>query len=213
MTCTRARNTVRQNRVVDSSRLDRTARGLVAAGIATFVALMSHVVAGGGIPGWFGLLVPLVLSAPVCILLAGRRLSLVRMTFAVAVSQAMFHGLFVLGNSSIAAPSSQHLHGAAFMPTDVVVTHGHAGATMWMGHAAAAILTTALLYFGERSVNLMRTAALRFAGWVRRALIVALEPWSPRPARLKISQTLVVLPLGVHPSAVSLRGPPLAPAF
>ena len=75
------------------SRASRALRGLIGASIATFVALLSHVAAGGAMPGWVGIALPWLLSVMVCTLLAGRALSLIRLSLAVAASQALFHCL------------------------------------------------------------------------------------------------------------------------
>ena len=48
-------------------------------------------------PGWVGIVVPWVLAVAVSTLLAGRSLSVWRLAIAVAASQFLFHGLFVLG--------------------------------------------------------------------------------------------------------------------
>ena len=78
------------------SRATRVIRASVAASIATFVALFSHVAAGGAMPQWLGIAVPWVLSLAVCTVLVGRALSLVRLSAAVLVSQLLFHLLFHL---------------------------------------------------------------------------------------------------------------------
>ncbi|WP_152345982.1 hypothetical protein [Brevibacterium sp. CFH 10365] len=74
----------------------RALRGSLAAAAATFVALTSHILGGGALPTAMGVIVPLALSSLVCVLLAGRRLSLPRLTISVGVSQALFHLLFSL---------------------------------------------------------------------------------------------------------------------
>lgn len=74
----------------------RTLRGTLAAVFATFVALTSHILGGGSFPTAMGVIVPLALSILVCVLLAGRRLSLPRLTVSVGISQTLFHLLFSL---------------------------------------------------------------------------------------------------------------------
>ena len=59
-------------------RHQRSLRGIAAAVFATFVALASHMIGGGALPSAMGVVVPLVLSMLVCVLLAGRRLSLLQ---------------------------------------------------------------------------------------------------------------------------------------
>lgn len=53
-----------------SSRLPQLLRGTSSALVATFVALLAHVSAGGALPGLIGLVVPLVLSSMISVLLA-----------------------------------------------------------------------------------------------------------------------------------------------
>lgn len=78
------------------NRRERALRGSLAAAFATFVALTSHVIAGGSLPTMMGLIVPLALSVLVCVLLAGRQLSLWRLSVSVGISQALFHLLFMV---------------------------------------------------------------------------------------------------------------------
>ncbi|MEF2978740.1 hypothetical protein [Subtercola sp. YIM 133946] len=80
-----------------SSRAARTLRGLGAAGVAVFVAAFSHVAGGGSAPGSVGLLLALAFSAVVCVLLAGKTLSLLRLSIGVGLSQLALHLLFSVG--------------------------------------------------------------------------------------------------------------------
>ncbi|MGY5766018.1 hypothetical protein ACXET9_12545 [Brachybacterium sp. DNPG3] len=75
----------------------RLLRGGAAATIATAVALSGHVIGGGDMPGWLGVLVPWWLSVAACTVLAGSRFSPARMSAAVLTSQVLFHGLFMAG--------------------------------------------------------------------------------------------------------------------
>lgn len=191
-------------------------RGALAASAATFLALMSHVIAGGTVPGVLGLVVPWMLSVAVCTVLAGRALSLVRLSIAIAASQALFHTLFVLGVVATggASESNGHVHGAATQMTPIAVeasaSLAHSGATMWLGHSLAALATIAVVYRGERAARRIAALAGEAVRWARRRIVrvtlirvPALTPlaWvadAPRP----------VAPLGWHPSAVGRRGPP-----
>ncbi len=78
------------------SRAVRVARGSTTAGIATFIAPVSHITGGGQMPGWIGIALPAVLSVAVRTLLAGRQMSLWRLSVAVVASQALFPRPFVL---------------------------------------------------------------------------------------------------------------------
>ena len=147
------------------SRLPLLLRGGVAAAVATFTALLSHVAAGGEMPGWLGIAAPLLLSAMVSVLLAGRRLSLVRLTVAVSISQFLFHTLFVLGAITPTGSMTGHQHGAMLaLPLASGIAMPDAG--MWLGHLIAAAATTALLHRGETAVRQLLRLARSAVGWV-----------------------------------------------
>lgn len=159
----------------------RLLRGGTAASIATAVALGGHLVGGGAMPAWLGILVPWWLAVAVCTLLAGTRFSLVRMGVAVLASQALFHGLFSAGTPgdpgrALVDPPGSHL-GHAGHGTGSVAGHGahgggegvasvadhalhgsHSDLRMLLLHVLAAMVTAVLLQHGE-SV-LMRCARL-----------------------------------------------------
>lgn len=146
-----------------SSRTTRVVRGLSAAAIATFVAGLSHVAAGGGAPGQAGALVALAFSALACIALAGRRLSVTRLTIAVLISQFAFHLLFEVGggdDSGLAVATQQHHgHSVTTLIPDAAAgssgqlaesaAHSHLAGLMWVSHAVAAVVTIVLLARGE----------------------------------------------------------------
>ena len=54
------------------ARVFRLVRGVIAAVFATFIALFAHVVGGAEVPGWLGIVAPLILSIFLCTVLAGR---------------------------------------------------------------------------------------------------------------------------------------------
>lgn len=150
----------------------RLLRGSVAATLATAVALSGHLVGGGAMPSWLGVLLPWWLSVAVCTVFAGSRFSLPRMSAAVLASQALFHGLFMAGTPGdpsveLVAPPGSHLgHGSHLAGT--VSDHGthagsqgvgsaaehalhgaHADLRMLIWHVIAALLTALLLHRGE----------------------------------------------------------------
>lgn len=193
-----------------SSRSARVARGSIAAAFATTVALFSHVLAGGGMPGPLGLVVPLVLSIMVCVLLAGRRLSLVRLSVAVALSQLLFHTLFVLG-----APPAATMATPGHHMTDMVLPAVASGqhpmtdpALMWLGHAIAAAITIAALYNAERVVVALASFAERFRVWW--GTVSAPAPVSVTRGSSDPGGTILALPLlRFDPDSVRRRGPPV----
>ena len=203
------------NERMSSARSIRTLRGVVAAAFSTFVALLSHIAGGGSMPGVLGIVVPLMFSTLVCVLLAGRRLSIIRLSLSVAVSQVLFHTLFVLGaahgSPSMTMPSGHLSHGTpvtldgSAMP---MLHDGHAGAGMWLAHIVAGVVTIAALH---RAETLLSTAsAIKEFVLARLVPAVLAALASPAlPARVSPRTDMPILrPLGVYPETTALRGPP-----
>ena len=120
-----------------STRSARALRGALAAIVSTFVALLSHVAGGGEVPGLLGILVPLVLATAVCVPLAGRRLSVIRVSASVIASQVLFHALFVLGSAGNASASSA---GSSAGPITIPALTGNSAASILHSSAAATTL-------------------------------------------------------------------------
>jgi hypothetical protein len=181
----------------------------VGACIATFVALASHVWVGGEMPGLLGVAVPWLLSLSVCTLLAGRSLSVVRLSLSVLASQLLFHALFVLGSITPAGGLSPHVHGA--MPLsfsdEVVLVPQDAG--MGSAHAIAAVLTIIALHRGELIVRALLTVASDLAAWLRRivptGILVALDV----PALQRWVVITAPVRRGPFRAEIHRRGPPL----
>ena len=152
------------------SRKSAVVRGFAAASLATFAALAGHVTGGGQMPGPLGILIPWIFSFMVCVLLAGRKLSIIRLSISVAVSQFLFHVLFVLGTIEPSGTAVGHVHGAPLVlpsgagMTEAVVADG----TMWVGHLLAAIVTVVIAHRGERMLLALRALAIQVVLWVRR---------------------------------------------
>lgn len=158
----------------------RALRGVLAAAVATFTALLGHVAGGGAVPGWLGIVAPLVLSTAASVLLVGRRLSVWRVGLVVVVSQALFHTLFVLGTPTVAGAGAEpgaHHHGAVALPTAASGAVAVADPAMTLGHAAAAVLTIAALYRGELAV----LALVRLVTLLGAAVRTALHGLTPTP--------------------------------
>ncbi|MEV5042030.1 hypothetical protein [Microbacterium sp. LMI1x-1-1.1] len=195
------------------SRVSRVARGALAASVATWAALLSHVAGGGQVPGWLGIAVPFALSLFVCTALAGRRLSLPRLALAVTGSQLLFHTLFVIG--TITPSAMPHEHHMALM-TDAGGTAAAicADPLMWAMHGLAAVLTIALLHRGERAAQRLFAVAAEIARWVRRRIltaVLALEAVD-RPTPAPASADVPVL-RSVAVRVAAGRGPPRALAI
>ena len=202
---------------VRPSRALRLALASTWTSIATFTALLSHVIAGGTMPGWLGIVVPWLLSFVVCVNFVGRKLPLLRLSFAVLISQLMFHTLFVIGAEPTAgfvvSPSGHTSHDqlTPVGPSDPVTAMTHADATMWIWHAIAAVITITALYRGARALAHVQSIAREVGAWVRRisASAVTMLTATLAPAALP---PVVYLPIGEidEPFLVSVgrRGPP-----
>lgn len=194
-------------------RATRAVRGSVAASVATFVALLSHVAAGGAVPGPLGIAVPWILSLAVCTVLAGRTLSLVRLAPAVAISQVLFHTLFVVGTVPRGDVVTTAHHGATVVATHTPITAGAAPhAAMWVSHLIAAALTVAFIHSGERAVRALTGVGAQIATWLRRVIRRSSPAPAPAPARAvprALRDTVIVMLSRAMVDAAPRRGPPL----
>lgn len=194
-------------------------RAALASSAATFMALVTHVAGGGEMPGWLGIAVPWVLSLMVCTVLAGRRVSLIRLTAAVAVSQVLFHVLFVLGTvpAGVSGAAGGHAHVAVSLPPLTASTAAmvHAGPMMWLWHGLAAAVTVVFLYRGERAAQRLSQISRELSAWLRhriqRPVVGALFF---RPARVRVDTSprwrVASAP---YLSILRLRGPPPVTVF
>lgn len=191
-------------------------RGATTASFATFVALVSHVAAGAHVPGLLGIIVPLALALPVCVAISGRKLSLLALSASVAVSQALFHALFIFGTTGFAVPAG-HAHHTAEPIALPVAGEGSAhlllaaGPAMLAAHAAAAVVTVAMLYRGELAVRGLLLAGRRMLGLHRAVLVLLPAPEKPAAASIpavtlvpRASNARELLPVHAY------RGPPNA---
>lgn len=162
-------------------------------------------------PGPIGILVPWLLSFTVCVLLAGRRLSVLRLSLSVLVSQALFHTLFVLGMITPSGVQLGHVHDAPLMlPTGTDVTPVlTADGTMWVGHLVAAALTVLALHQGERLLLALRDLAVQAVRWVQRRLDIVSTPHLERAVPLAIGSASDRTPAAAQLRALRGRGPPL----
>ena len=204
-----------------TTRWARFARGWIAAIVSLFVASCSHALAGGALPATAGLALCLAFSGAVCVLLAGKTLSLTRLTIAISVSQLLYHGLFSLladapaGTSPLAGVGMHHGGDSLVLQlgsSTSALPPMTADARMWAGHAVGAVVTIAALGLGERAFwGLVRLARLR----ISRILdsVLPLEP--SMPARLRHADHAVVATPGSLAFAIHrYRGPPpLAATF
>lgn len=167
-------------------------------------------------PGPLGILVPWILSLMVCVLLAGRSLSLTRLSVSVVASQFLFHVLFVLGTvtpSGTAAPA--HVHGGALVLPESVGLSGAATAdgTMWLGHAIAALITVVALHRGERMLLALRDLAVQAVRWMRRRLAAVLvRPQAATRCRIPVGAADATRPQDHLLATLRGRAPPVLSA-
>ncbi|MBB5909902.1 hypothetical protein [Actinoalloteichus hymeniacidonis] len=198
------------------SRGHQAPRGVAAASVATCTALLSHLAGGGLPPTLFGVAVPWVLSLIVCTILSGRKLSLLRMSASVALSQLLFHMLFVLGATPHGA--AHHGHGAHHdhaqhhaPPADSTLAMVQGDVEMWLWHGFAAVVTIAALYRGEQAILRLRSLARQIAMWARRTLSQPIPvPLGPPDRCPVLVVTEGTRGLGDDPLACTVRrrGPP-----
>lgn len=214
-------------------RNQRALRGSAAAVFATFVALTSHVIGGGTLPSAMGVVVPLVLSTLICVLLAGRGLSLTRLSLSVLASQSLFHLLFsvftpMAGDHAPANALERHVmhhSGSAGMPGSIPGTtgmsgmpgavsgtdasmHSHASPAMLLAHLVAAVLTIAMIYWSQALPRKISSFVCLVIG----ALLptkVRSRPLPSRPATYLGVIDILPRHLGVLRSPVLTRGPPV----
>lgn len=202
----------------DRARGARALRGGLAAASATFVALMSHIAGGGEMPGLLGVVVPLVLSLPVCMAWSGR-LSLAGLSASVVASQLFFHVLFMLGTPAqdrpASAASGAHAgHEGMMMPPTPAAGQttemAHADATMWLSHGLAAVVTIVVLYRGELMLLRLRELAARAAAWLLggRAVVDDVGSFVLPALPGVVAATFLPLHPGPQLSPLLSRGPP-----
>jgi hypothetical protein len=182
-----------------STRGARVLRGLAAGAVATAAAATSHSLSGGTL-NLDGLAVAATFAAIVSIALAGRSLSLVRLSTSVLVSQLAFHLAFSdIGTGDTVVRMGHH---AMVVGTDVGA-EPRMDVAMWVGHAIAALVTVVLLRHGE-------TAFWRLREIVLFALRLWLLPASELPLANSRPTATVELPrlFLLRRAALKYRGPP-----
>lgn len=212
----------------------RLIRGVAAGTLATFVALFSHVAAGGHAPVLLGVVLPLVLAVFVSVVLAGRRLSLLRLSASVGISQSAFHWIFDAAGSSTpgagraAAAGDPHaFHHGAGVPADFATSvsgtaasgmldghaahaAGHDSPLMMAAHVIAAVVTIAVLHRSELILHSL-VRLLRLVGSLLGPLLRVPAPVVTASRRGLLGPGCAVdspAPLGVVRSARVDRGPP-----
>lgn len=162
-----------------NSRGARVVRGSAASGVATLVAALFHMSAGGAPPSVVALTLTLTFATLVSIALAGRRSALWRLSASVLLSQFLFHALFTLSPSASfgGIPAGGHLHAGMHLTLVPAVASTNAAfdlfaasdVTMWLSHVTAALVTIAVLRLGARGFS----TVCGFAAYRLRRLLVS----------------------------------------
>ncbi|MDF2045339.1 hypothetical protein P2P98_04145 [Microbacterium sp. Kw_RZR3] len=195
-----------------AGRAQRVGRGIAAASVATFIATVSHSSVGAELPPLLNIALALCLAAPVCVLLAGRTASWWRLSLAVVLSQALFHGILALDlrGDGVVAPGGHHGAPAVLLDatgsSHAVVAHGSHSPWMWVAHAFAAVVTILALGRGERAVQVIARFFHAALAVLRpfRGLLSLTDDVRPAPEPLLLTTAMAVL------STMRHRGPPLA---
>ena len=142
------------------ARHSRALRGVTAAAVATWIAAVSHTFGGGEAPAALLIAVVAILASPVAVALAGRRLNLGRLTLTVIASQLLLHLAFSITAGPVGAVAG-HVHGRfiAFGTVRAELLLPDVG--MLIAHLAAAVVTTAVLYRGERMLRALGRGIVR----------------------------------------------------
>jgi hypothetical protein len=192
-----------------ATRRARVLRGLVASSVAVFIAAFAHVLGGGAVPDAGGLALAFAFATLMCIALAGRTVSRVRVSASVILSQGVFHVFFDLTGPTHVMHTT-HTMGMAMgsaMPNVTTAPLMLDDGWMWVAHGIAAAITIGALVWGERAFwGLWQTArlALTRALRVARVLPESARPALPRTPREPVTQMLAVF-LDAGPRR---RGPP-----
>lgn len=193
-----------------AGRAQRAGRGVAAAAVATFLATVSHGAVDSALPSAINIAVALCLATPVCVLLAGRAMSWWRLSAAVVLSQALFHGILILDLRGDGAAVSGGHHGAATVVTAAssqgAAAHGTHSPWMWLAHAFAAAVTILALGRGERAVRAIARFVVATLMVLRpfRGLAFEADAVRTAPEPLLLTTAMTVL------SPMRHRGPPLA---
>ena len=188
-------------------------RGSAASAAATLVAALSHSWAGGDLPSPLLILgMAVLLVFPGMVLMGGRRRAW-RIVLTVPLLQAAFHTAFAALGSPVegtgsGAVTGHHHHHAGHGAWELIASSGAAApldGPMIAAHAAAAVVTIALLTHGERAI----AAVIGWASdWVRsRAVALPAVPVAgPVAHRRPAPRALRTRLGGALPCP---RGPPL----
>jgi len=183
----------------------------------TFVSLLSHVLAGGAVPGVLNIALPLSLSLLVCTGLSGRHFTLLRLAIMVAISQMLFHLMFSMGSdhASMAQPRPGDFgaHGMNMileLPRDSALPMpGHGDASMIIAHVIAGIATVLFVHRGDELMTSL-AGLMALCRWTRFWVLLAYSHQPPAPLTAPPGwEEPRACTLAVYSTSVIRRGPPL----
>lgn len=185
----------------------RALRGTVAAAVAVLFASTAHTLSGGHAPPAWLVVAIVVLAAPLCVGLIGRRRTLPRLAATIGAAQLALHGAFAaIGDAAPAGGLGHAAHHHTPLALDASTFADPAAATMTVGHAIAALATLVVLAWGE---HLM----VAIARGIRRLLRLPVAPMLPSPhAPLPSAPATAPHAAAVFLDCLSRRGPPTRPA-
>lgn len=169
----------------------RALRGTVLAAVNAVLAVAAHVAGGGGVPDGALTVLMTVGVAAAGTALADRRRGPVALLATVAITQVVLHLLLdaLSGHHTTAVPTS-------------------AGAAMTVAHAAAVVVTAALLTGAESALFAAANALSRIVGMFP-LLLATPQPADRRPTTLPAAAPLPDALLRLLCRVTPLRGPPL----
>lgn len=195
----------------------RALRGVLIAVVATIVAAVSHMAAGGNTPTFVALIATALIALPLVTIFASKRAGWFGTFVAVAFTQGLFHTLFVyagtgmLGStqSGSASFAPEPLHAAHMRALESFVPNINAGSSadayMWAAHALASLATVWLIRRGDAALQRLEKS-LRRTMWpiVPTPVIVTF-----RRLRLAGFQRTPKISKLFYAGTFYLRGPPV----
>lgn len=188
----------------------RALRAVAASALTALLAATAHTLGGGGAPAPDVVLVAALLAMPVALAFSGRRPSIVRTALAVIGAQVVYHVVFALFGMSVAftGQTMMHMHAAPAPVARLASTAAAAEPLMGLFepamlamHAAAALITVALLTHGERLLRAIAGTVLP------RLLRRTFRPLAVRTAAPSTVAQVVCIVRHAF-SGVRRRGPP-----
>jgi hypothetical protein len=192
-----------------NARSSRALRGVTAAAIATFLAAVSHTIGGGTAPPLAVILTMTLLAAPFATAIVGRRLTLWRLSAAVLLSQIAFHTAFSVvgdlsGTGTTDIASTSHVHGQLTLPLLDQTVSAPTSPLMLTAHLAAAAVSAAILYGGERALRALLSLVIDLLA-TRALEIASLER---HEACRTLPSALPVIRAALLSDVIARRGPP-----